>query len=188
MRGDGAVRGECSAEGGAGRTVFGAGGAARGGGSAQGAGAGPRGGVVHRDIKPNNLLFTADDVPKVADFGLAWVREDPASLTQTGAVLGSIPFMSPEQRRGEPAGPASDLYSLAATLLFLATGAVPGDLYVEATWERASRVGYPLVRVLGLAGRLDPQERFGSAKEMGEPSGAEGWRWRGGGRSGPSTR
>ena len=107
-------------------------------------------------------------MPKVADFGLAWVREDPASLTQTGAVLGSIPFMSPEQRRGEPAGPASDLYSLAATLLFLATGAVPGDLYVEATWERASRVGYPLVRVLGLAGRLDPQERFGSAKEMGE--------------------
>jgi len=124
-------------------------------------------GVVHRDIKPNNLLFTMDDAPKVADFGLAWVREDPASLTQTGAVLGSIPFMSPEQRRGEPAGPQSDLYSLAATLLFLATGAVPGDLYVESTWERASRLAYPLVRVLGRAGRLDPGERFGSAEEMG---------------------
>jgi serine/threonine protein kinase len=124
-------------------------------------------GVVHRDIKPHNILFSKSDVPKLADFGLAWVRDTPDAITRTGAVMGSIAFMSPEQRRGEPATAATDLYCLAATLYFLLTGELPCDLYVTSNWEKVSGViPEHLLRVLVRAGRLHPSERFVSAEAM----------------------
>ncbi len=86
-----------------------------------------RGGVVHRDVKPSNVLLAADGTPKVGDFGLARRLEVGSSLTQTGAAVGTPSYMAPEQARGESsrAGPASDLYALGAVLYELLTGRPP---------------------------------------------------------------
>ncbi|MGH3247170.1 MAG: protein kinase domain-containing protein, partial [Trebonia sp.] len=80
-------------------------------------------GVVHRDLKPSNVLL-ASDGPRVIDFGISQAMEASA-LTQTGAILGSPGYMSPEQAQGLPVGPASDVFSLGAMLAFAATGAGP---------------------------------------------------------------
>jgi outer membrane protein assembly factor BamB len=83
-------------------------------------------GLVHRDLKPSNVLL-ATDGPRVIDFGIASALE-ATSLTTTGSVMGSPPYMSPEQAMGRPAGPASDVFALGATLTFAASGAPPfGD-------------------------------------------------------------
>jgi eukaryotic-like serine/threonine-protein kinase len=82
-------------------------------------------GVVHRDIKPENLLLTRDGEVKVADFGLARVREHDLGLTQDGTTLGTPLYMSPEQAEGREVDPRSDLYSLGATLYHLLAGRPP---------------------------------------------------------------
>jgi hypothetical protein len=80
-------------------------------------------GVVHRDLKPSNVLLAADG-PRVIDFGISHAVE-ASTLTQTGAILGSPGYMSPEQAQGLPIGPASDVFSLGAVLAFAAAGAPP---------------------------------------------------------------
>ncbi|MDA1040175.1 MAG: serine/threonine-protein kinase [Planctomycetota bacterium] len=82
-------------------------------------------GVVHRDIKPENLLLTRDGEVKVADFGLARVREQDLGLTQDGTTLGTPLYMSPEQAEGRDVDPRSDLYSLGATVYHLLAGRPP---------------------------------------------------------------
>ncbi|MCD9623562.1 serine/threonine-protein kinase [Rhabdothermincola salaria] len=84
-----------------------------------------REGIVHRDIKPANVLFDEAGTPYLADFGVATIRDATGGLTVTGAVVGTPEFMAPEQARGEEAGPAADVFSLGATLLFAATGNPP---------------------------------------------------------------
>ena len=69
-------------------------------------------GVVHRDIKPGNVLFDAAGVPHLADFGVASSRDDTAGLTAVGTVVGTPGFMAPEQARGEAAGQAADVFAL----------------------------------------------------------------------------
>jgi len=83
-------------------------------------------GVVHRDIKPHNILLTDEHHVKVADFGIARVL-DETSLTSVGSVLGSAQYLAPEQARGEAAGPAADQYALGVVLFELLTGRVPFD-------------------------------------------------------------
>jgi serine/threonine-protein kinase len=80
-------------------------------------------GLVHRDVKPQNLLLRSDGVLKVADFGIA--RGGGATITQAGTLLGTASYMAPEVAGGSPATPASDVYSLGAVLYELLAGVPP---------------------------------------------------------------
>ena len=80
-------------------------------------------GLVHRDVKPSNVIV-GDDGPRIIDFGIARLA-GTSTMTASGTVLGTFAYMSPEQVKGEPAGTASDVFSLAGTLVFAATGRPP---------------------------------------------------------------
>ncbi|WP_330183357.1 serine/threonine protein kinase [Nocardia sp. NBC_01503] len=80
--------------------------------------------LIHRDLKPANVLL-ATDGPRVIDFGIAQAAENPAGLTETGSVLGSPAYMSPEQALSGPLSPASDIFSLGSLLVMAATGQSP---------------------------------------------------------------
>ncbi|MEZ0227547.1 MAG: serine/threonine-protein kinase, partial [Planctomycetota bacterium] len=85
-------------------------------------------GYIHRDLKPQNIMITADLEPKVADFGLAKSLDRESRLTKTGAILGTIAYMSPEQAEGGGAHKLdgrTDIYALGAILYQLITGSVP---------------------------------------------------------------
>ena len=84
-------------------------------------------GVLHRDVKPGNLLFAEEmGTTKLADFGIAKAAEQ-TRITQVGSVLGTAAYLSPEQARGEEAGPASDIYSLGVCAYQFLTGRLPHE-------------------------------------------------------------
>jgi hypothetical protein len=97
---------------------------ALGAGLAEGLAAIHASGLVHRDLKPANVILPADG-PRIIDFGIARAVDATTGLTTTGSVVGTIAYMSPEQIRGEPADPASDVFSLGCVLAYAATGAHP---------------------------------------------------------------
>jgi hypothetical protein len=138
-------------------------------------------GIVHRDIKPANVLFDHEGVPYLADFGVASLRDATTGLTATGMTIGTPEFMAPEQARGETATPASDVFSLGATLAFAATGAPPygrGDPRVLI--QRAARgrvnplpptVPAELRQVLVPMLEPRPERRPTAARAAGGPAG-----------------
>jgi len=114
-------------------------------------------GFVHRDMKPENLLVTREGVVKVADFGLARAYAD-GRVTQAGAVTGTVQYLAPEQIRGEPADPRSDLYSLGIVTYELLTGKLPftGETAMAVAYKHLSdRVPAPSTSVPELAPELD---------------------------------
>jgi eukaryotic-like serine/threonine-protein kinase len=114
-------------------------------------------GFVHRDMKPENLLVTREGVVKVADFGLARAYAD-GRVTQAGAVTGTVQYLAPEQIRGEPADPRSDLYSLGIVAYELLTGKLPftGETAMAVAYKHLSdRVPAPSVSVTELPSELD---------------------------------
>jgi hypothetical protein len=123
-----------------------------------------RQGVVHRDVKPANVLFDERGAPLLGDFGVAVCRDLTAGLTGHGLVVGTPPFMSPEQTRGETVGPPSDVYSLGATLRFALTGTTAGG--------RLPRTVPPaLRRLLEAMCHPDPRRRPTAAALAGGPDG-----------------
>jgi serine/threonine-protein kinase len=104
-----------------------------------------RAGLVHRDVKPANLLVRHDDVLKIADFGIARAT-DVTRLTQHGTVLGTAAYLSPEQAAGEEVTTATDIYSLGAVIYELLTGRVPYEFesLAELAAQQAGGVITPL--------------------------------------------
>ncbi len=132
-------------------------------------------GVVHRDVKPGNIIWTAVGIAKLMDFGIARMRAD-RRLTQTGRTVGSLYYMSPEQINGAEPDPRSDLYSFGVMLYEMVTGRKPfqgdSDYSIMAAHlhlappppiELAPGVPSPLNDLILMAIAKDPQVRFQSA-------------------------
>ena len=135
-------------------------------------------GVVHRDLKPGNVMLT-DDRPVVIDFGIAQ-SPDATRLTQTGLVMGTPGYLAPEVIEGQPSSPASDVHSWGATMAYAATGRAPygggGDSYQTIFYRivsgRAdlSGVPAPLVPLLSAALARDPAARPSAASLSSQAS------------------
>jgi serine/threonine protein kinase len=134
--------------------------------------------IIHRDIKPHNILVTPDGQIKVADFGIARAIS-ASSFTQTGIVVGSVQYASPEQIKGGIVGPQSDLYSLGCVFYELLTGAIPfkGDTSISIALQHLQNKIQPIRElrpdipssveaILNKAMAKDVAERYPSAFAM----------------------
>ncbi|MDP1809457.1 MAG: Stk1 family PASTA domain-containing Ser/Thr kinase [Actinomycetota bacterium] len=101
-------------------------------------------GIVHRDIKPHNIVITDEGEVKVTDFGIA--RSSASNVTQTGAILGTAQYISPEQAKGDEVGAASDIYSLGIVIYEMLAGKVPfnGDSPVAVALKQIQEKPIPL--------------------------------------------
>jgi eukaryotic-like serine/threonine-protein kinase len=138
-----------------------------------------RNGVVHRDVKPGNLLVTDDGGGvKLADFGIAKATEQ-SSITQVGSVLGTAAYLAPEQARGEASGPRSDLYSLGVVAYQLLSGRLPYEAasLSELALKQQRELPAPLdqldpdvpsalAQAVAVALELEPEGRYESAAAM----------------------
>ena len=133
-----------------------------------------RAGLIHRDVKPANLLTTADGTLKVADFGIAHAVGG-TRVTAVGTVLGTAAYLSPEQALGEPVTPASDLYSLGACLYELVAGKPPFGYETFGEMLSRSRAGPPprlegappaLEAAIRSCLQADPEQRPEAAGEL----------------------
>jgi beta-lactam-binding protein with PASTA domain len=136
-----------------------------------------RNGIIHRDIKPHNIVVGGDGRLKVTDFGIA--RSGASQMTEAGSIVGTAQYLSPEQARGAPVDPRSDLYSLGIVLYEMLTGNVPftGDTPVEIAMKHLSQIPEPPSRerpevphdldaVVMRALSKEPDQRYGSTEEM----------------------
>jgi serine/threonine-protein kinase len=138
-----------------------------------------RNGVVHRDVKPGNLLRSRDGGQvKLADFGIAKAAEH-SDMTKVGSVLGTAAYLSPEQARGEPAGPASDLYALGVVSYQLLAGRLPFEAASltdlarqqdttapDPLHELDPQIPRPLSLVVARSLERNPADRFADAAAM----------------------
>lgn len=139
-----------------------------------------RAGVVHRDVKPSNIMLADNGTVKLLDFGIAKRLDDLAgSLTRVGGIVGTPKYLAPEQVEGRPATPASDLYALGVVLFEMLAGAPPYDGESPIATALAHAVApvpdvsslrddlsATLVRVLDTVLKKDPAARFPTAEEM----------------------
>ncbi|MEL6342303.1 MAG: serine/threonine-protein kinase [Myxococcota bacterium] len=125
-------------------------------------------GVIHRDVKPHNLLVDADGRVRLTDFGIARIRDDEQAMTRTGVTMGTWAFMPPEQRTdAKNVDPRTDIYAAGATLFALLTGSLPKDLFaVDLDPELLSGVPAPLAVVIRRATLYHRDERYPSAQAM----------------------
>lgn len=146
---------------------------------AQGLRAAARAGIIHRDVKPSNLMLDSDGFVKIADFGLAKPIGEDAAITQDGAMVGSPLYMAPEQARNLQVDQRADMYSLGATFFQLLTGRPPFEgstaLAVVAQHlqdappkvrELVPSVPLPLARIIDRLLEKDPPQRFADYDEL----------------------
>ena len=136
-------------------------------------------GIIHRDIKPQNILINSEGIVKVSDFGIARMA-DSATIGREDMVMGSVHYFSPEQAQGKEVSAASDIYSVGIVLYEMLTGSVPfdGDTPVAIAMQHVSVEPRPphiinsdvspaLERVVLKALQKDPAKRYQRAEEMG---------------------
>jgi eukaryotic-like serine/threonine-protein kinase len=134
-------------------------------------------GIVHRDVKPHNVLVSREGRLKVTDFGIA--RSGASQMTEVGSIIGTAQYLSPEQARGSQVTPASDIYSVGIVLYEMLTGEVPftGDTPLEIAMKHLSAIPEPPSRkrpdvprdldmIVLRALAKNPRNRYQSAEEM----------------------
>ncbi|MFP4321289.1 MAG: protein kinase domain-containing protein [Anaerolineales bacterium] len=135
--------------------------------------------IIHRDIKPANILLAADGTPRLTDFGIAYMADSPR-MTDTGATVGTIGYLSPEACRGETLGPAADIWSFGIVLWEMLTGQTPFEgRSIAATLNAVLSAPLPditrlrddlppgLVRLLMHMLDKDPAQRLNSTRQVG---------------------
>jgi serine/threonine protein kinase len=140
-------------------------------------------GVVHRDLKPQNIMFTQDGTPKVTDFGIARAAE-LSTMTASGIVLGTPHYMSPEQAQGQRVDARSDIYSLGCVLYQMLTGALPFAAttpwevvrqHIETPPRRVRQlqpdITAPVEHLVNRCLQKDPNRRYQSAGELADALG-----------------
>ena len=146
---------------------------------AKGLDAAHRSGVIHRDIKPGNVLLTTDGSVKVTDFGVARARNATEGLTKVGSVIGTATYFSPEQASGDPADERSDTYSLGVVLYEMLVGRPPfrGESAVSVAYQHVTAevvppsrlntdVSLELENVVMRALEKDPDRRYETAADI----------------------